>query len=142
MRLIYTSLILILCFKPVLASESNFINQAALKNGCIPAGGVEKNKAFLKRLVTWSVTLKNKKSSATMFWCLPSVAPGNHGRHFIIVVASESNHPWSSCPETIENIHGTPTNLTLTGKDVSGEFDSGGYYFACTNSNWVVKSSH
>ncbi len=39
----------------VFASDLDIIDSAAKSTGCIPAGKVEKNHAYLKRLNTWFV---------------------------------------------------------------------------------------
>ncbi len=124
----------------VLASDLDRIDSAAKSNGCIPAGKVEKNHAYLKRLKTWFVKSKVNNATATMFWCQSLSSASSRG--FILITSTDSNHPWAQCPSSISKLRGSPLNLSLEGADVSGEFDSGGYYFTCRDGKWLVKYSH
>lgn len=125
----------------VIAGDLEVINGAAKLNHCIPAGQVEKKYAYLKRLKSWFVKSEINNSYAIMFWCQVK-NKSSFSKDFITVIASENSHPWSQCPSTIKNMGGSPTNLSLDGINVSGEFDSGGYYFTCKGKKWLVKTSH
>jgi len=126
----------------VFASEMSEIASAAKINDCISVDKVEKKYAFLKRLSSWYVKSESNNSSAIMFWCHMLNSPNLRSGSYIVVISAKAGHPWAQCATVIKNLRGSPTNLSIDGLNVSGEFDSGGYYFKCREGKWQIKYSH